>query len=152
VAVDLLRRLCFPPLLAYILVVSNELLLFCVHRYDRSPVGQSLANLLIDMLKLRVPIRVITPLFGLPIALKTVAHLTQKLATFSWQTGWCWAVSSVASTRVLLLVQRKGDSGSPRAKGSTSPSSVRGKSGSIIRRVGRPPPGRRVRPFPVEDC
>ncbi len=39
-----------------------------------------------------------------------------------WLTGWRRAVSSAASVRALLQVQRKGDCGSPRAVGSTMPS------------------------------
>jgi hypothetical protein len=47
--------------------------------------------------------------------------------------------------RVLLLVQRKGDSGSPRANGSTSASNTLGSSSSCDTRERRPPPGRRMR-------
>ena len=47
--------------------------------------------------------------------------------------------------RVLLQVQRKGDSGSPRLKGSTNASNTPGNRGSRTTKLHRPPPGRRTR-------
>jgi hypothetical protein len=50
-----------------------------------------------------------------------------------WLTGWRRAVSSAASVRALLQVQRSGDCGSPRAVGSTMPSKAGAKTGIVGR-------------------
>jgi hypothetical protein len=63
-----------------------------------------------------------------------------------WLTGWRRAVNSSASARALLQVQRSGDSGSPRAVGSTKPSKAGAKPGSLDVNAWRPPPSRRIRP------
>ena len=63
-----------------------------------------------------------------------------------WLTGWRRAVSSAASVRALLQVQRKGDCGSPRAVGSTIPSKAGAKPGSLDVNACRPPPSWRIRP------
>src|SRR5260221_9676933 len=55
---------------------------------------------------------------------------------------------SLASARVLLHVQRRGDSGSPRLLGSTSESRAATSSRSWFSRLGRPPPRRRTRTSP----
>ena len=54
--------------------------------------------------------------------------------------------SAAASCRTLFEVQRSGDSGSPDAVGSTSPSRSASRVGSFARVLFRPPPGRRTRP------
>ena len=66
--------------------------------------------------------------------------------TLVWLTGWSRAVSYAASVRALLQVQRRGDSGSPRAVGSTMPSNAHAKPGSLDVNACRPPPSRRTRP------
>src|SRR5713101_5453352 len=57
--------------------------------------------------------------------------------------------SSLASLRTLLLVQRSGDSGSPRVTGSTSRSRSSLRLGSLLTLLLRPPPLRRMRPSPA---
>jgi hypothetical protein len=56
-----------------------------------------------------------------------------------------WRMSSSASLRTLLLVHRKGDSGSPRLTGSTHRSRSASKVGSLTTARLRPPPDRRMR-------
>src|SRR5579864_8258258 len=55
--------------------------------------------------------------------------------------------SASARVRVLLHVQRNGDSGSPRVVSSTIASNLFTSCGSEIRMGLRPAPGRRIRPF-----
>jgi hypothetical protein len=70
-----LGRLRSPPLLPLILVVTEELLLLRVDRYDWPLRAQRLAHLLVDVLKLSVPIWVVAPLLNLAVPLKAVVHL-----------------------------------------------------------------------------
>jgi hypothetical protein len=97
------------------------------------------------MPELSVPVRVIFPLLRLAITQQTVAMSRSICATFSWLISCRRPVNSRASVRVLLHVQRKGDSGSPRLKGSTSASNTPGNRGSRTAKLHRPPPGRRTR-------
>jgi hypothetical protein len=60
--------------------------------------------------------------------------------------------SSSAKLRVLLQVQRKGDSGSPRMTGSTSSSKAANRSGLWSIRALRPPPDFRIRPAGTDSC
>src|SRR5260221_14521921 len=63
---------------------------------------------------------------------------------------WCpRRLSSVASLRTLLHVQRRGDSGSPRVSGSTNRSRSSRRLASLLTVVLRPPPIRRIRPSVV---
>jgi hypothetical protein len=68
-----------------------------------------------------------------------------NLATVTAPTGWFSRVNSSANRRMLLHVQRNGDSGSPRVVGSIKVSRAANKSGSVSARGRRPPPGRRTR-------
>src|SRR5712691_5085622 len=67
-------------------------------------------------------------------------------ATFTWLTGWLCRASSFAIVRVLLQVQRSGDSGSPRVSSSMMASNVCRSCGSETVMGLRPAPGRRRRP------
>src|SRR5215472_9135786 len=67
-------------------------------------------------------------------------------ATLVWLTGCWFRVRASAMARVLLQVQRSGDSGSPRVVSSIIASSLRTSCGSDWVIGLRPPPGRRIRP------
>ena len=70
---------------------------------------------------------------------------SSKVATVPWLTGCACRVNSSASVRLLLIVQRSGDSGSPRDVGSTRPSSAGNNCGSFRMARRRPPPVLRIR-------
>lgn len=79
VTVHLVRIFRLAPLAASIHIVSDQLLLLRVDGHDRQPTRERLGDFLIDVLELRVPIRVVVPLFGLPVTLKAVLHQAEKL-------------------------------------------------------------------------
>jgi hypothetical protein len=68
------------------------------------------------------------------------------LATVRAVTWWPCLVSSAAGFAVDLVVQRRGDIGSPLVSGSTSASSAGTSPASRPARPGRPPPGPRTLP------
>src|SRR5215471_13933007 len=70
-------------------------------------------------------------------------------ATLVWLTGCWFRVRASAMARVLLQVQRSGDSGSPRVVSSIIASSLCTSCGSDWVIGLRPPPGRRIRPSQV---
>ena len=74
-----LRRLRLSPLPTLVVVVAEDLLFLCVDRDDGSPGGEGRANPLIDVLKLRVSVRVIVSFLRFPIPLKAVVQLPQQL-------------------------------------------------------------------------
>jgi len=63
------------PLLAVILNISNQFLLFGIHRDDRVAFFVKPLDGLIDVAELRVPIRMSLALLVLSISLKTVIQL-----------------------------------------------------------------------------
>ena len=63
------RPLCGKPLLAAIIIVPEQLLLFGVHRYNRHPFRQGPLHLCIDMTELRVAVGMIRTFLRLPVAL-----------------------------------------------------------------------------------
>src|SRR5579864_1127422 len=82
VALHVLRRLRRPPLLARIAVVADELLLLRVCRNHGEALRQVPFHGPIDVPKLRVAIRMVLALFGLPIALEAVVQVVQQLRHF----------------------------------------------------------------------
>jgi hypothetical protein len=79
VTVDRERLLGGPPLAARVDVVADQLLLLRVHRDDWLTTRERGANLLVDVPKLRVAIRMVAALLGLSVALKAVPHGAQEL-------------------------------------------------------------------------
>ena len=67
------------PLLAGIVVVSQQFLLLRVHGDDGRALGQSPLDLCVDMAELRVTVGMILPLFRLAVALQAVALLLENL-------------------------------------------------------------------------
>ena len=61
---------CLTPLLAAIVVVANEFLLFRVDRNDRDALPQASLDRDVDVAKLRVAIGVIRSLLGLAVTLQ----------------------------------------------------------------------------------
>src|SRR6516165_10916939 len=75
---NVLRLALRLPFLAGVLEITQQFLLFRVHRHDRlSPLLQA-TDLGIDVFKLRIAVRMRTPFPGLAIGLQTVAHLDQQ--------------------------------------------------------------------------
>ena len=73
-----LFRSCFgTPLLPVVAEVSYQFLLLGIHGNDRATLFQEPLGLSIDMLKLRVAIRMIAAFDGLGVALQTVFHLME---------------------------------------------------------------------------
>src|SRR5712692_4178529 len=73
------RPLASAPLPALVLVIPDQLLLLRVHGDDRSAPGQRPADLIIDVLELRVAVGMIRAFLGLPVPLEAVVHRAQKL-------------------------------------------------------------------------
>src|SRR3974377_162529 len=67
------------PLPSLIFKVSDQFLLFGVHRNYRPSPGQSPTHLFADMSELSIPIRMVFSFLGFAIALQTVPHLPQQL-------------------------------------------------------------------------
>jgi hypothetical protein len=72
-------RLASAPLPALVLVVPDQLLLLRVHGDDWSAPGQRPADLIIDVLELRIAVGMIRAFLSLPVALEAVVHRTQEL-------------------------------------------------------------------------
>jgi hypothetical protein len=74
-ALGLAHRLPLPPTVG---VLADELLLLGVHAHDRLTAGQMLAGLLVDIAKLRIPVRILSALLGLECALQRIALLLEQ--------------------------------------------------------------------------
>ena len=72
-------RLASAPSPALVLVVPDQLPLLRVHGDDRLAPGQRPADLIIDVLELRVAVGMIRAFLGLPVALEAVVHRTKEL-------------------------------------------------------------------------
>ena len=71
--------LCRTPLLAGIVVVANEFLLFRVDRNDRDTLPQASFDRDVDVAKLRVAIGVIRSLLGLAVTLQAIVQVMKNL-------------------------------------------------------------------------
>jgi hypothetical protein len=78
VGVDLDRLSLGRPLTPAVLELADQLLLLGIHRDDRLLGGQRTSNGVVDVVKLRVAIRVIFPLAGLVVALHREPHPVQQ--------------------------------------------------------------------------
>jgi hypothetical protein len=67
---------------AFVIIVPQQLLLLRIHRNNRPTPRQCLSHLPVNITKLRIPIRMIFPLFHLPVALQTIVHVVQQLGDF----------------------------------------------------------------------
>jgi hypothetical protein len=76
----------------------------------------------IDAAELRVAILALIALEDLALPCRLNPWPFSSSPTTTWLTVWPCALSSSASTRRLLQLQRRGDSASPRVPGSTSAS------------------------------
>src|SRR6266545_6091565 len=72
-------RLALSPLPALVLVIPNQLLLLRVHGDDRSARGQRPADVIVDVVELRVAVWMIRSFLGLPVPLQAVVHLAKEL-------------------------------------------------------------------------
>src|SRR3990172_10729687 len=72
-------RLALSPLTAWVLVIPDQLLLLRVHGDDRSAPGQRPADLIIDVLELRVAVGMIRAFLRLPVPLEAVVHRAKEL-------------------------------------------------------------------------
>lgn len=68
------------PLLAGIAVVADEFFLFGVHRNHGKTLRQAFFDRCIDVLELRIAIRVVCALLGLPIALQAIVKTVKNLS------------------------------------------------------------------------
>src|SRR4030095_6638340 len=66
------------PLLPWLLEIANQFFLFRIDRNDRLAAFLKSQDFLIDLLKLRITIRMVCSLFGLAIGLQAIAHLMQQ--------------------------------------------------------------------------
>ncbi len=79
VVLHLFSRPLATPLPPFVFKVSNQLLLLGVHRNDRLALPQRQLHLPVDVPELGVPVRMVVPFLGLPVALQAVIHLPQQL-------------------------------------------------------------------------
>ena len=68
------------PLLASVIVVADEFFLLRIHRDHGAALRQASFHRGIDVPKLRVAVRMVSPLLRLPVALETVVEPVQKLS------------------------------------------------------------------------
>jgi hypothetical protein len=87
---------------------ADQLLPLGIHAHHRLPGGEMDLGLLVEVAELGVPIDVLGALQGLDRALQPVALLLEQQPRVSSLTGWSWAVSAWASSRVDLQIQRSG--------------------------------------------
>ena len=106
----------------------------------------------IDMAELPIPIGMIFSFFGLAIALQTVAQMVQDLGHFGMADRMLASAQGIGDGARTLVVQRSGDSGSPRVVSSIIASSLCTSCGSDWVIGLRPPPGRRIRPGQVNPA
>ena len=95
------------------------------------------------MPELRIPIRMVFPLFGLAVALQTVAQTMQNLGHFGMADRMLAPGQGIGDGALLWQVQRSGDSGSPRVCLSIIAASLSTNCGSDLVIGLRPAPGRR---------
>ncbi len=143
---DLFRLALRTPIPASILEIPDQFLLFRIHRDRRLTTVEEPRHLGAEVLELRVSVGMRGPFARLAVALQAVPRLVEQ--------GRHGAVAHRMRlpgqflgqrARVLLIVHRSGDSGSPRDVGSTKPSSAGSNCGSFRIARRRPPPGRRMR-------
>src|SRR5213593_1760371 len=71
---------CRKPLLASVVVIADEFFLLGIYRNHRTSLGQACFHCGIDVPKLRVAVRMASPLLGLPIALQTIVEIVKNLS------------------------------------------------------------------------
>src|SRR5580692_3511088 len=76
---NFLRLALGPPFLPRILKISNQFLLFCVHRHYRLPAFLQAAHLLTDVFKLGITVGMVVPFAGLAIRLQTVTEIAKHI-------------------------------------------------------------------------
>src|ERR1017187_1521751 len=140
------RLLCGKPLLAAIIVVSEQFLLLGVHRYYRHPRRQGSLHRGVDMTELRIAVGMIRTFLRLPIALQTVVLIAQKLCHFLMTDRMLLSCQLSSQSPGALQIHRRGDSGSPRVSGSIRRSNETSSLGSRSTMFFRPAPDRRTRP------
>jgi hypothetical protein len=133
------------PFAPGVLEVTNEFLLFGVHRDHRLALPLVLRHRLGGVMELRIAVRMVRALSGLAHRLQAVVQPREQVTHRRWLTACSIRLSSWASRVVLLQVQRSGDIGSPRLVGSTSASSDSSSPGFRSISFLRPPPAARTR-------
>jgi hypothetical protein len=132
------------PLAATVLEVADQLFLLRVDGDHGHTAPYAILRLGVDVLELRVAIRMLHSLDGLVRRLKAVPCSRSSLATvLSHSEIPCCASISADSVCVLLQVHRNGDSGSPRVTGSISCSNA-GHTSGCAASYGRAPALRRT--------
>ena len=126
------------PLPAAVLEIPDQFLLLRVHRDRRLAAAQEPPHAGVDVLELGVAVGMLAPFARLAVGLQAVARLVQQRGHGPWPDGWPCRVSSSASRRVLLQVQRSGDCGSPRVDGFDQ--RLQGRQQSRVGLGQRPPP------------
>jgi len=121
VAIDVFCGLATTPLPPFVLIVSDEFLLFRIDRNHRPP--STIARLTSRLMcRNWHPGPDGLPLFGLAVALQTITQVAQILGDLLVADSMVRQTNSPANVLVLLQVHRNGDSGSPRVNGSTNDS------------------------------
>ena len=142
---DLFRLALRTPIPASILEIPDQFLLFRIHQDRRLTTVEEPATSALRCSNCAFRSGCEAPSRVLRLPCKLYPASSSKVATVLWLTGCVCRANSSANVRVLLIVHRSGDSGSPREVGSTKPSSAGSNCGSFRIARRRPPPGRRMR-------
>jgi hypothetical protein len=94
------------PLLAAIVVIANEFLLFRVDRNDWDTLPQASFDREVDVAKLRIAIGVIRTLLGFAIALEAIAQMMKNLRDLHVAGRMSLLVQFLGDARVLLQIHR----------------------------------------------
>ncbi len=128
---DLFRLALRTPIPASILEIPDQFLLFRIHRDRRLTTVEEPRHLGVRCSNCAFRSGCEAPSRVLRLPCKLYPASSSKVATVLWLTGCVCRANSSANVRVLLIVHRSGDSGSPREVGSTKPSSASSNCGSF---------------------
>jgi len=112
---------------------------FLVSTEITGSLAPSAVDFAVQVFELSVAVGMVCSFLGLPVGLQAIAQLAQHPRHHAVAGRVPICCNSAASLRMLLQVQRSGDSGSPRVTGSTSRSRSRSRVGSFATAFLRPP-------------
>jgi hypothetical protein len=134
------------PFPRVVLVVAHEFSLLRMHR-DHWVAGKHVVRrVAVDVLEMRVTVEMVVAVLRLAVALKSVIQFLQRGPYPPMARRVTHGCSPAAKLRMLLQVQRRGDTGSLHDYGSTSGCSSSPTVGSSALAFLRPSPGRRILP------
>jgi hypothetical protein len=127
-----------------VLEIANQLNLLCINRNGRLPVIVEPFDLIVDVFKQRVSVRMGRTFARLAVCMQAEAKPPPQATNF-WLGLKPRSASACARWRWLRLTHNNAASGSPRIANCTSASRASRSPGSVSIFGLRPPPGRRMR-------